>query len=403
MKTIQSEAIHNAWNMLNEQEAISFLQELVRINSVNPPGGEKFVAEAIESRMQAAGLVVELDEIAEGRTNLFVSLPANQNKRMENQPERILAFSGHLDTVPIGSVQWKHEPFGAELAENKLYGRGTSDMKGGVAAMLMALDCLHRSGVQLKGSLRFVGTVGEEVDCLGAKHVVAKGQIDDATAMIISEPSANELYCAHKGALWLTIDVFGKTAHGSMPEQGVNAIRVMNAFINKIEKLSLVYEPHPLLGGPSINIGTIEGGIKTNVVPDACTMTLDIRTVPGQVHQDILAQLHTILDALCKAAGASYQIEIANDLPSITTPEDDAFTILAVETAQKHLDSQLTPKGVRYYTDGSIYAPHLEIPVLIYGPGEPLMAHQPDEWIEVEKYLESIRYFIALAVEYLGA
>lgn len=400
MKATHADAIHKAWELLQESEAIAFLQELIRINSINPPGKEKPVAEAIERRLEAAGIAVELDEVAPERTNIFASLPANRTHA--DPGERVLIYSGHLDTVPIGSVDWLHDPLAADIMENKMYGRGTSDMKGGVAAMIMAMECLHRAGVSLQGTLRFVGTVGEEVDCFGAKQVTVKGQIDDATAMVISEPSANELFCAHKGALWLEIRIFGKTAHGSMPEQGVNAISVMNRFINKLDEFSLVHEPHPLLGTPTMNIGTIQGGVKTNVVPDACTMTLDIRTVPGQVHADIVKEIRVLLDDICTAAGATYDLAIANDMPPVTTPEDDAFTQLAVQAGERHLAQQLTPKGVRYFTDGSVYAPHLGIPVLIYGPGEPTMAHQPDEWIEIDKYLAAIRYYIALAVEYLA-
>lgn len=401
MKTTHTDAIHKAWELLNEEEAVAFLQELIQINSINPPGIEKPVAEAIERRLQAAGIPVELDEVAANRTNLFASLPADTAHT--NTDGRVLIYSGHFDTVPVGSVEWTHDPLGADIVENKMYGRGTSDMKGGVAAMIMAMKCLHQADVPLRGTLRFVGTVGEEVDCFGAKQVTAKGQINDATAMVISEPSANELFCAHKGALWLDIRIFGKTAHGSMPEQGVNAIRVMNQFINELSTFSFDYEPHPLLGEPTMNIGTIQGGVKTNVVPDACTMTLDIRTVPGQAHDVIIKELQALLKQVCTTAQATYELVVANDMPAVTTPEDDAFTQLAVKTGEQHLTQQLTPKGVRYFTDGSVYAPHLQIPVLIYGPGEPTMAHQPDEWIEIDKYLESIRYYIALAIEYLDA
>jgi succinyl-diaminopimelate desuccinylase len=396
------EAIIKAWNVLDEQDAISFLQELMQINSVNPPGTEKAVAEAIRRRLEKAGLEVELDEVAEGRTNLFVSLPrANDSENSPSKPARVLSYSGHFDTVPLGSVKWKHDPFGGEQVGNRLYGRGTTDMKGGVAAMVIALECLYRAGVKLKGKLQFVGTVGEEVDCFGAKQVVKKGQIDDTTAMVISEPSANQVFCAHKGALWLDVRVFGKTAHGSMPEQGINAIQIMNRFINELERFSFVYEPHPLLGEPTMNIGTIQGGIKTNVVPDQCIMTLDIRTVPGQEHRQIVDQLHELLQKVCETYGASHQINVVNDMPAVTTPADDAFIELAIATAKNHLNRSLTARGVRYFTDGSVYAPYLQVPILIYGPGEPTMAHQPDEWIEVDKYLEAIRYYIALAVEYL--
>lgn len=397
--------VDKACSCIDEQDAIAFLQKLVRINSVNPPGTEKAVAEAIKNRLVKAGIAVKLDEVAPNRTNLFAALSGATTAYVNGQQtstDKVLAYSGHFDTVPIGEVEWKHAPFGGDVINRYMYGRGTADMKAGVAAMVLALECLQRAGIKLGGTLRFVGTVGEEVDCFGAKQIMQKGQIDDTTAMVISEPSANEIFCAHKGALWIEVTVYGKTAHGSMPEQGVNAIQLLTRFIGELDAYEFEYEEHPLLGEPTMNIGTIHGGIKTNVVPDRCTCTLDIRTVPGQNHDEIVEQLRARLDRLCNMVGASYDIRIANDMPPLTTDSEDTFVQLTVDCARKHTGQSLKPKGVCYFTDGSVFAPHLHVPTFIYGPGEPTMAHQPDEWVEVDKYLASIRFFIAMAIEYLG-
>lgn len=391
--------VQKAMELINEQEAIDFLRDLIAINSVNPPGAEAAVAEAIQSHLARAGLRAEVDEVLPGRSNVLAELTG---MAAADKDQRVLVFSGHLDTVPTGNIPWKHDPFGGERAGNKLYGRGTTDMKGGVAAMVLAMEYLHRAGIKLQGTLRFAGTAGEEVDCLGAKTVAARGQIDDATAMVISEPSSNRPFIAHKGALWLDIVTYGKTAHGSMPEQGVNAITAMARFIHELESYSFTYEHHSLLGSPTMNVGVIQGGVKTNVVPDHCTLMLDIRTVPGQVHATIVEELKQLLISVCEPLGAQCEIRVANDLPAVTTDAQHPFIALSQETMQHLWGTEEPVSGVNYYTDGSIYGPHLQVPILICGPGEPTLAHQPDEWIDTARYLDSIRFYLTLAAAYLG-
>ncbi|KNB70079.1 succinyl-diaminopimelate desuccinylase [Brevibacillus reuszeri] len=391
--------VQKAIEMINEQEAIAFLRELIAINSVNPPGAETAVAEAIQSHLAQAGIRAEVDEVEPGRSNVLAKL---KGTAASNEEQRILVFSGHLDTVPTGNIPWQHDPFGGERVGNKLYGRGTTDMKGGVAAMVLAMEYLHRAGIKLQGTLRFAGTLGEEVDCLGAKAVATKRQIDDATAMVISEPSANRPFIAHKGALWLEIVTYGKTAHGSMPDQGINAITAMARYIHELESYSFTYEEHSLLGGPTMNVGVIQGGVKTNVVPDQCTLMLDIRTVPGQVHAAIIDELNELLASVCQPLGACCEIRVTNDLPAVTTAAEHPFIALSQETIKHLWGTEVTVSGVNYYTDGSIYGPHLQVPILICGPGEPTLAHQPDEWIEIDRYLDSIRFYLTLAVAYLG-
>lgn len=385
------------FQLIDANDAVAFLRSLVRIDSVNPPGKELAVAEVICGRLRDSGLEVELDVIAEQRANLFISLPRENMAASE----RVLVYTGHFDTVPIGS-NWTHDPLGGERVGNKLYGRGTTDMKSGVAAMVLALEYLKRAGVRLAGKLLFVGTAGEEVDGFGAKEVVRKRQIDCATALVVGEPTGNQAVIAHKGALWLEVTTFGKTAHGSMPEQGVNAISAMNRFLNQLAEYRIACPPHPVLGEPTVNVATISGGVKTNMVPDQCTVTLDIRSVPPLRHEDIVAEIDGMVKQACDALGASHRIKVINDMAAVSTAGGDPFIETALQTARVHFGRTLQPGGVNYYTDASVYAPHLRgVPVLIYGPGEPTLAHQPDEWVDVEKYLEAIRFYIALALEYL--
>ncbi|MFD4819321.1 M20 family metallopeptidase [Peribacillus butanolivorans] len=387
--------LHSIFELIDESKSVRFLQSLIQVNSVNPQGNEKRVAEVIQTYLKSSNLQVELDDLGNDRANLFVTYP---NVKSD---DRYLVYSGHFDTVPTGKVEWEHDPFSGKLIDNKVFGRGATDMKSGVAAMVLALECIERAGVQLNGKLQFVGTAGEEVDGYGAKKVVEKGQIDKATALVVSEPSENELYTSHKGCLWLEIITYGKTAHGSMPDQGINAITAMNELMDRLHTYEFEYSPHPLLGYPTINIGTIEGGVKTNVVPDQCNLTLDIRTVPGQDNDSILHDIENMIKEISEKSQSTYQIKVINRMDSVSTNEFDDFVKLAVQTGKNHVNLDLRPSGVNYYTDASVYWPHLRIPTIIIGPGNPRLAHQPDEYVEIDKFLESIRYFIALAIDYL--
>jgi succinyl-diaminopimelate desuccinylase len=390
--------LQSIFKFIDEEKSVQFLQSLIQVNSINQPGNEKDVAEAIREYLKFSSLHVEMDDLGNNRANLFVTYPHVKSQ------DKYLVYSGHFDTVPAGMIKWEHDPFSASIIDNKIYGRGTTDMKSGVAAMILALECLERAGVVLNGKLQFVGTAGEEVDGFGAKKVVEKEQIDQATALVVSEPSDNQLFTAHKGCLWLEIVTYGKTAHGSMPEQGINAIIAINDFMNKLKTYEFDYTPHPILGHPTINIGTIEGGVKTNVVPDQCKLTLDIRTVPGQDNDQILNDIETMLKEASDRSQCAYgyQIYIINRMDSVSTDESDDFVKLAARTGKDHLNLNLKPLGVNYYTDASVYWPHLHVPTIIIGPGSPQLAHQPNEYVEIDRFIESIRYYIALAVDYLG-
>jgi succinyl-diaminopimelate desuccinylase len=392
----------NLFRQIDEADALAFLQSLIQINSVNPPGAERAVAEAIKQRLSGTDLQLQLDEVAEGRTNLLVSRPAAGAPEASAKERKTLVFSGHFDTVPVGDVKWKHPAFAGVQVGDRLYGRGATDMKSGVAAMVLALECMAKANIKLAGNLLFMGTVGEEVDCLGAREAVKKGQIDHATAIVVGEPTSNQVVIAHKGALWLEVTMFGKTAHGSMPEHGINAIQAVNRFITALNEYRFQFEIHPVLGNSTINIGMIRGGVSPNVVPDKCSVTIDIRTVPGQDHQAIVAEITQLAKRASESVSAGFQVDIRNDLACVHTSADHPFIKTAIRTHESCFQQKSSPRGVNYYTDASVYQPHLKgIPVLIYGPGEPGLAHQPDEWVDVAKYLDAIRFYMALALDYL--
>ncbi|MFZ5943152.1 MAG: M20 family metallopeptidase [Bacillota bacterium] len=381
--------------LLNEEKAVEFLQEVIKLNTTNPPGQEKALAQLIADKLEQHGINSTVDDLGNNRGNVIASIKGSKEKKT-------LFLNGHLDVVPPGEIPWKYDPFAAVIEDGKLFGRGASDMKGGLAALVIAMCLISEAGVSLKGDLLFAGSAGEEVDCLGAIDLLNKGYLQDVGAAVIAEPSNLKIFSATKGALWLEFTAQGKTSHGSMPQYGNNAILQINGLVNELTNYRFKYQQHNLLGNPTINIATIKGGVKTNVVPDSCVLTVDIRTVPGQSHQEIIQDIFAILEQLkYEFPGFDVKLKILNNHEAVETTKESPFLQLGIKTAQEVLGLHIETQGVNYYTDASVFIPTLGIPVIIFGPGDEKLAHQPDEYVEVSKYIDSIKYYTALILNYL--
>ncbi|MGI5920962.1 MAG: M20 family metallopeptidase [Syntrophomonadaceae bacterium] len=382
--------------LLDKEEAVKFLQKILQYDTTNPPGNEKALAQYIADTLENFGIKSHLDMLADQRANVVGCLPGSGERKT-------LLFNGHLDVVPAGEQEWRHPPFGGQIDEGKIYGRGASDMKGGLAAMVMAAGLVARAGVSLKGDLLITATAGEETDSIGARDLVERGYLQNVDAALIGEPSNLKLFSASKGALWLEFKTVGKTAHGSMPDQGCNAILQMNDLVNELNQYVFTGPEHPMLGQSTINIATIHGGVKTNVVPDGCTLTVDIRTVPGESHDKIIADIEAIIARLAgKNQDFRASLTIMNNRPPVETDVTCAAMEHARQAAVQVLGKELLPGGVNFYTDGSVFAPLLGIPVVLFGPGDEKLAHQPDEYVEIDKYIDAIKFYVAFILNHLA-
>ena len=214
--------------LVNEDSIVQLLQKVIQIESTNPPGNEIGLARWLADFFRQAGLDPELLEYEENRANLIVRL-----RGTGDQPA--LIFSAHMDTVPAGKIPWMFPPFSATLHENKIYGRGAADMKGGLATMAEAVRILAQSDLPLRGDLIVAFTYDETYGLEGSKQLVDGGYLNDAGAVLISEPSTLDVFIAEKGALWLKCRAKGKTAHTSMPHLGHNAIFEMVHFLQRVE------------------------------------------------------------------------------------------------------------------------------------------------------------------------
>ena len=385
----------NLLSFVKETDVVKFCQEMVRIRSVNPPGDELQAAELVASVLTKIGLEVEVIKHSPTRASVLARLKGSRKKPA-------LLCNGHLDTVPVGSEEWIHDPFGGIVSGGKIWGRGTADMKGGLAALLVAAKALVKAGVPLEGDLIIAATAGEEVDSLGATAVAARTDLGPVQAILIPEPSSNDLCIAEKGALWLEITTQGKTAHGSMPEMGRNAVMMMVALINELGKMTFPHKQHPLLGGFSQSINTILGGVKTNVVPDQCVINVDMRTVPGQDHRAIVKQVEDLVAELRRCTpDLKASVKVANDrAPVETSPNEPAVQIFADIVAEV-AGARPTPQGVRYYTDAVAFVHALKAPMIICGPGDAKLAHQPNEYVEISKLVQAAKIYTLAAVNLL--
>ena len=286
--------------------------------------------------------------------------------------------------MPLGAVGWRKDPFAGETDAGRLFGRGASDMKSGVAAFVTAALAL---GDKLAGTpgLELVITGGEETGCEGAFHLArSTGALGRAGAILVAEPTANYPLVGHKGAYWLSARTRGVTAHGSMPERGENAVYKAARAIAKLEHFDFGVAPHALLGAPTLNVGTIAGGLNINSVPDEARIGIDIRTVAGQDNAALRATLADLL-------GPDVELEPILDVGSVYTDPADPWIADVFEVMAPILNTTPQPRSVSYFTDAAALRPaYGNPPTVILGPGEPQMAHQTDEYCVTDRIRQAV-------------
>jgi len=350
------------------------LCELIALPSVNPAflpaqhprAGEQRVAEFLAATAAQAGLEVEFQPVAPGRSNLLARLlPSGKTRR------RIL-LAPHLDTVNADERQ-----FIPHRSNGRLFGRGACDTKGSVAAMLAALCDLARDGRRPAGTeIVFAGLVDEEQAQAGSRALGRSGLKADLA--IVGEATRLQVVTTHKGDLWLRLETRGKSAHGAHPELGRNAILAMARIVTLLETeyaAQLRRRSHPLLGHPTVSVGTINGGTQPNIVPDECSILIDRRTLPGESEAGIEREITALLRRN-KLRASLEEVKLAPCRPLETD-----FKLPLVAQFLRNA-GQLQPVGVQYFCDASVLA-HAGIPSIVFGPGDIAQAHTADEWISL--------------------
>ena len=357
---------------------LSVAQDLIRIPSMNPPGDEAACIDYLAGLLERAGLSVKRYEFAPNRPSLVARLSGTSN-------DPPLCFTGHVDVVPLGLQPWSQRPFGGDVVDGRLYGRGSSDMKAGIAAFVEAVR--KNSSNRLSRGITLVITSGEETGCQGAFDLARRDVLGSASLLIVAEPSSNELILAHKGSLRLAITSSGKTAHSSMPHLGDNAIYKAANWISRLERLEIAKDKHPLLNTTTLCVTTIHGGLNINSVPDAVTFTIDFRSIPGHTHAELL-------EAVQGALASEAEIEIVTDVSGFSTPPEDPAVQPVIAAYQKTFGRSPVPRGAPYFTDASALTPAFNnVPTVVLGPGDMQQAHQTDEYCLVKRIDETLEIY----------
>jgi len=363
---------------------IELLQHLIRIPSVNPDDqsgraneGEAEIAKWLAGWLEGFGAEVFLEEIKPGRPNLIARFAP-----MDGRPRILLG--PHLDTVGVDNMSI--DPFAAELRDGKIHGRGASDTKGPMAAMLWALREHAESLRSMPVAVDFVAFMGEESGQWGSKHFAAHHGSHYSFA-VAGEPTSLDVVHVTKGSLWATLATEGRAAHSSMPEKGDNAVMKLASALCVLEKAMrqrLAEFPHPLLGACTINIGTFHGGTRANIVPESACAQLDIRLTPNLFERGgALALLEDVIRELQLPIALQY----AHENPPMETPVEDPYLQLLLKARDG-----ARPVGAPWFSD----AAHLSrggIPSVCLGPGSISQAHTADEFIRIEDLLDGVAHF----------
>jgi succinyl-diaminopimelate desuccinylase len=366
-------------NNAEKKELKDLLQGLIQIKSVNPPGNENQIANFIKKFLLKNNIHSELVPLEEGRSSVVA--------KIEGEEERNITLCGHLDTVRVKEEDWTKPAFEGLIENEKMYGIGASDMKGGVAAILYAAVLLKRRGIVPKKTVQLALTADEEWEY---KNLVDGGYFDRTDFLIICEPSNLQISTGEKGEVWIGAKFYGKSAHGSTPEVGVNTIIPGSEFIiNVTKRYEKIFEADPFWGKTSINIGQFHGGVQVNIVPNYSEVQLDFRVILEEDKEKVLKLVRKTGEEIAKKYKVRFEEEIFNYHPPIFTSSDNPYVERFLQAAGAK-EVIIT----KYCTDGATIIPEKKIPFIIFGPGDIAQAHQNDEYIELESLYRAVDTFV---------
>jgi len=387
----------NLHRFIRKKELVDLTIQLVQAPTENPPGNEKGAAQFLKPLLSKMGFKTKTVLSPKGRWNLLA-------EKRWGKGGRKLIFNGHLDVVPAGNAsQWKYPPFQGKLYKGKIYGRGSSDMKSGIASFIHALSTIERSKIPLHQGAVVLHLVSDEESHghQGMEFLTQREGIQ-GDAALVGEPTDLEPVIAQKGALWLRIHTIGKSAHGSKPHMGINAVEKMMKVIERFNFIPLKKE-HPLLGKPTLSIGTIQGGTKINVVPEGCEIEVDRRMLPSEKKEEVLGEIKEILDSL-QSQDPFFQYrmeEIDFAEPSEVDPDEEIVKI-GVEAIQNVMGRKPMLRGFSGFTDSRFYINQCHIPTLILGPGGVDQSHTTDESVEVDALVLGAHIYAMILLDYLS-
>lgn len=380
-------------SLIDEDLIIDLARSLIRTPGENPPGGEGPRVAVLASACAAAGLDTRLREVEPGRPNLSAGLTGDDGPG--------LLLLGHTDVVPLGEG-WDPDLAGGIVRAGRLYGRGSADMLGGLAAVVAALSAVRGAGVDLSGRVALVAVVDEEETGAGVRRWLT----DEAAGSrwqgcIVAEPTDLQTVVAARGDMYVEVRVLGRAAHSGNPADGASAISGAARVVTEIERwhAELAGHPHPLVGPATWSVGTVSGGTGTSTVPAECRLMIDRRTLPDERPEDVVAELRSRLACLDLPSGLSVEVTATMDMPGFETPTDDPFVQVVDRAIATAGGPRLPLGGWTAACDGGYVARDAGLPVVVLGPGSVTsQAHRANESVSVADLVVAARAYALTVV-----
>ncbi|ETT81557.1 M20 family metallopeptidase [Viridibacillus sp. FSL R5-0477] len=399
--------VENETYLRDREAVIQLTRELVQIPSVYREGiadaNETKVALYVAEYLKNIGIQTHIEEVVPGRPNVIGIIDSGK-------PGKTLLFEGHTDVVTEGNVDaWTYGPFSAEIVDGRMYGRGTNDTKGNLACMITAVQSILKDKEEFCGKIILCIPVDEEGMMLGIKHFIKQGWADGVDGAIICEPEENNVCIAQRGAMRIRVDVYGKMAHGAISWSGINPNWRMARLIVELEKLEKEEQERlgedPYLKWPSITPtilqAPVKGDAQINVIPDHCMMTLDIRTVPKQDHDELLNKINAIIARL-KNDDSDFNVEltILDNRPSTFTDTNHPVVQAVYDAVKEVTGEEPIYNGVPGATDGTFLHMH-GVPIVTIGAGDREIPHQINEYVDIEELAVTTAIFRDAALRFL--
>lgn len=378
-------------------DVVGLTRDLVRIRSENPPGRETEVVQYLHRLFADMGMHGDIVEPVPGRQNLLVTTGDGQ---CSGKP--VLLVNGHLDTVPVRPESWQHDPFGGEVYEGRLFGRGAADMKGGLAAAIVALRVCRTLGTELPCEVTFHLVADEELGGRQGTAALLERGLIRADACLDPEPTGMQLCLAERGLMFARVTTQGIPAHGSEPSRGRSAIISAAAIAQVLHDNVFPQTPHPLLGTTTCNVGAIRGGSGPNVVPEECELRIDRRILPGDTQDGTVAGIVDRISSLGLTRGADYEIEVETFCEPSEIDEQHPFVGDVAESVQAMTGRPAGRTGLPFTTDARFMRNQLGVPSVVLGPGDLGVAHTVDEYVDVDALVEAVGVYALLFATFAG-
>lgn len=391
MSFSEKNSIKNVLKYVDINEIIHVAQQLIQIPSINPPGNESKVGKFVRTYMKDKGIKTEIQKVLPGRYNVIARLKG----KGEAKP---ILFSSHMDVVPVSSYEakrWDFDPFSGEICDGYMYGRGSADAKGGLAAAMVAMATLSKSKIKPKGDVILAATVDEENLMAGAKKLIENPLVYDAERAVCCEPTNLEMKTCSKGRMWAEVTVFGQTAHASVRGAGINAIHRALRLMTKMEAHSFSHQKHSSLGETFWQTTMIQGGGARGIIPDDCTLNVDVRLVPRQTPNDIWAEMESIFNDIKKEI-PDFNAEI-NELE-----RREPWEISRDDKLVRTMTESCSMVGIQPIYSGHIATAEctifrrIGIEGMIFGPGKLQdNAYKENEKVSLDELLKASQVYLA--------